>query len=197
MSAIPYTRLSHLGIAVRDMDRMIGFYRRVLGFMVSDRGPVRDQEYAYLSRDPAEHHQIVFATGRPQGTPTQIVQLSLELASLADLRVMHDIVVKDPEAHDVSPRAHGVAWSLYFRDPEDNVIETFVPTPWYVPAPAVIPYDFSMSDEQIYEVVRRKVQEAPGYLTYREWQDRTAAKMRQAGVWPGPQRDGVRRFTAD
>jgi catechol 2,3-dioxygenase len=195
MPAIPYARLSHIGISVRDIDRMIAFYRRVLGFLVSDRGPVRDQEYAYLSRDPAEHHQIVFATGRPPGVPTQIVQLSLELGTIADLRAMHAIVTADPEAGDVSPRAHGVAWSLYFRDPEDNVVETFVPTPWYVPAPAVIPYDFSMTDEEIFEVVRRRVQEAPGYLTYREWQDRTAETMRKAGVWPGPARAGVRQLS--
>jgi catechol 2,3-dioxygenase len=180
---IPYTRLSHIGISVRDMERMIAFYRRVLGFLVSDRGMVHGREYAYLSRDPAEHHQIVFATGRPEGVPTQIVQLSLQLASIADLRAMHAHISADAEVSDISPRGHGVAWSLYFRDPEENVIETFVPTPWYVPAPAVVPYDFSMSDEQIFETLRQSVQRSPGYKTYGEWSAETAAKMRSAGVW--------------
>jgi hypothetical protein len=42
---------------------------------------------------------------------------------------MHDIVRSDADVTDISPRGHGVAWSLYFGDPVENVVETFVPTP--------------------------------------------------------------------
>jgi catechol 2,3-dioxygenase-like lactoylglutathione lyase family enzyme len=180
---IPYTRLSHFGIMVRDLDRMIAFYRRVLGFMVSDRGEVRGIEVAFLSRDPKEHHQVVFAKGRPEGQPSQIFQLSLELNGLAELRAMHQILVADPEVTDIAPRAHGVSFSLYFKDVEGNTIETFVPTPWYIPSPAIIPYDFSMTDEQIFNTVRDAVKGIEGFRPYREWQAEAAARMEEAGVW--------------
>jgi hypothetical protein len=57
----------------------------------------------------------------------------------------------------------------------------------------MVPYDFSMTDEQIYETRRAKVQQSEGYKPYRVRQEESAARMRNAGVWPGPARD-VRRF---
>ncbi len=188
MPYIPYTRLSHVGITVRDLNRMVAFYRRVLGFMLSDRGhaPRGDGEYAFLSRDPNEHHQIVLRTGRPEGVPSQIVQLSLELGSLADLRAMHDILRADNEVTDIQTRAHGIAWSMYFKDPEENIVETFVSSPWYVPAPSAVPFDFTMSDQEIFENVRDAVKTRPGYKAYQEWKDEAALRMLDAGVWPGP-----------
>jgi catechol 2,3-dioxygenase len=187
MSYVPYTRLGHVGITVCNLDRMVSFYTRVLGYMLSDRGVTfRGDELAFLSRDPNEHHQIVLGTGRPEGVPSQIIQLSLELGSLADLRAMHAIISKENEVTDIQTRAHGIAWSMYFRDPEENVIETFVPSPWYVPAPAAVPFDFSMSDTEIFDVVAAKVKQKPGYMSYQQWREEAAERMSQAGVWPGP-----------
>ena len=58
---------THVGIHVTDMDRMVDFYSRVVGFAVSDRGPrlTGGGEIAFMTRDPREHHQLVLATGRP------------------------------------------------------------------------------------------------------------------------------------
>jgi catechol 2,3-dioxygenase len=186
MTLIPYTRLSHVGITVRDLDRMVAFYGRVLGFTLSDRGHGPFGEYAFLSRDPNEHHQIVFVTGRPAGIPSQIVQLSLELNSLPDLRAMHEILRSDDEVSDIQTRAHGISWSMYFKDPEENIVETFVSSPWYVPAPSAVPFDFGMSDEEIFVNVRDKVKQRDGYMTYQEWKDKAAVRMLDAGAWPGP-----------
>ena len=35
----PNAQLTHLGFQVRDMDRMIDFYTRVIGLVMTDRGP--------------------------------------------------------------------------------------------------------------------------------------------------------------
>ena len=187
MPYVPYLRLGHVGITVCNLDRMVDFYGRVLGFLVSDRGKTSwGQEYAFLSRDPMEHHQIVLASGRPEGVPSQIVQLSLEMRSLADLRAMHAILGTENEVRDIQTRAHGVAWSMYFKDPEENVVETFVPSPWYLPAPTAVPFDFSMTDAEIFDHVQTQVQQRPGYRTYQDWRDAAAKRMLEAGVWPGP-----------
>lgn len=186
MAYIPYARLSHVGITVHDLDRMVAFYQRILGFTLSDRGPGPFGEYAFLSRDPNEHHQIVFVTGRPAGMPSQIVQLSLELNSLADLRTMHAILGADNEVTDIQTRAHGIAWSMYFKDPEENIVETFVTSPWYVPAPSAVPFDFTMTDQEIFENVRDAVTQRPGYKTYQHWKDEAAERMLASGAWPGP-----------
>ena len=186
MAYVPYARLGHVGITVCNLDRMVAFYTRVLGFTLSDRGVTSwGQELAFLSRDPNEHHQLVFGSGRPDGVPSQIIQLSLEMKSLADLRAMHAIVSKENEVTDIQTRAHGVAFSMYFKDPEANVVETFVPSPWYLPAPTAVPFDFSLSDAEIFESVRAQVKQRPGYKTYREWRDEAAKRMLDAGVWPG------------
>ena len=53
---------SHFGIHVTDLPLMEEFYTRVIGLVVTDRGPLRDgSTLAFLSRDPDEHHQMVLA----------------------------------------------------------------------------------------------------------------------------------------
>lgn len=188
MPAVPDAQISHIGIYVRDLEPMVGFYVRVLGFMITDRGPLPSgaPEYVFMSRDPNEHHQLILVPGRPDDAPSQIVQLSLKVPSLADLRTMYEIVTADPDAHDVQTRAHGVAWSLYFKDPEDNVVECFTPSPWYVHAPSAIPFSFDeMTDREIFDRVAEAVQEKPGYSTYDEWRAKAAERMRAGGHWHG------------
>ena len=59
--------LSHFGMFVTDINRMVEFYTRFLGFAVSDRGQNANGEIVFMTRDPREHHQIVMAAGRPAG----------------------------------------------------------------------------------------------------------------------------------
>jgi catechol 2,3-dioxygenase len=54
---------SHMGFYVRDLERMARFYQDVLCFTETDRGDLGAVQLVFLSRDPAEHHQLVLATG--------------------------------------------------------------------------------------------------------------------------------------
>ena len=46
------------------MDTMVDFYCNVLGFHVTNRGVVGDdEEIVFISQDPDEHHQIVLVGG--------------------------------------------------------------------------------------------------------------------------------------
>lgn len=181
---IPDAQISHIGIYVTDPGPMIDFYVRVLGFTITDRGPLPSgaPEYVFMSRDPNEHHQLILVGGRPAGTPSQIVQLSLKVQTLADMRTMYEIVTADSDAHDVQTRAHGVAWSLYFKDPEENTVEIFTPSPWYVHAPTAIPFSFEeMTDSEIFDHVAAAVKEKPGYSSYDEWREKATIQMREGG----------------
>src|SRR5437868_8136250 len=62
--------LSHFGLSCFDLARMEDFYTRVLGMTVTDRGEVGGgiATLVFLTTDPAEHHQLVLASGRTEGT---------------------------------------------------------------------------------------------------------------------------------
>ena len=65
-------RLSHVGLYVRDVPKMIDFYTKVLGFVVSDGA--EDGRITFLSRNPSDHHQVVLVRGRTTDLDTAMVQ---------------------------------------------------------------------------------------------------------------------------
>lgn len=185
----PNLKFSHLGISVMDLPKMEEFYSSMMGFTVTDRGSVAGLDVVFLSRDPHDHHQIVLATGRPAGLPANtgnpmfgpcINQISFQMGSFADLRAMHkrlkDGGYKD---EDMLCGNHGIGWSIYFPDPEGNVLECFVDSEWYINQPALEPVDFSKSDEEIMAETKALCEGSPGFKSMSEWRDRIAPKMQQ------------------
>src|SRR5438046_10360290 len=91
---IPKFAFSHMGMFVADLARMRDFYTRVLGFTVTDTGeldtPRGRLQFVFLSRDPREHHQIVLATGKPEGLAfNPINHIPFPMAESAVLRAMY------------------------------------------------------------------------------------------------------------
>ncbi len=175
MSALPNgPSFSHMGIYVRDVARMEDFYKRVMGFTVTDRGNLdtpRGPVYlVFLSRDPEEHHQIVLATGRPTDNDYNVVnQVSFRVPSLTYLRNLHAALVKEPGVTEMLPATHGNAISIYFRDPEGTRIECFIDTPWYCDQPFREPVDFSQSEAQIMAQSERIAKAAPKFMPREQW----------------------------
>src|SRR5688500_18513139 len=129
MTSVPEFSFSHMGMYVTDAARMEDFYTRVLGFAVTDRGNLGSIKIVFLSRDPREHHQIILATGCPEGGGfNPINQISFRMADFAGLREMHRRLEKE-RVGELSPVSHGNAISLYFRDTEGISLVTFVDTP--------------------------------------------------------------------
>lgn len=64
-ASTPRLTLGHCTLAARDLDRLSAFYCDVLGFEITNRGPVGDDgaELAFLSQDPTQHHQIAMVSG--------------------------------------------------------------------------------------------------------------------------------------
>lgn len=175
--------LSHVGVYVKDMPRMLDFYTGFLGFAVSDRGPARGGgEIVFMTRDPREHHQLVLANGRPQDLDFNIVnQLSFRLDSLETLRELH-AGLKNEDVEELGPVSHGNALSVYFHDPEKNRVELLIDTPWYVPQPCRIPVDLSLPDDELWATIERDARRLPGFTTRAAWAAEIEKRIAQAGA---------------
>jgi len=185
---------THVGIYVTDMDRMVDFYTRVVGFAVSDRGPRLQGggEIAFMTRDPREHHQLVLATGRPDKLPFNMVnQLSFLVDDLSTLKTLYGDLKREPGVEDLGPVSHGNALSAYFLDPEKNRIEFYMHTPWHVPQPHRIAVDLTLPDARLWAAVEQDVRATPGFKRREEWIKEMERKVAQA-----TERRGAARATA-
>jgi catechol 2,3-dioxygenase len=176
---------SHMGLSVKDIGRMEGFYTNVLGFTVTDRGEAGGMLLVFLSRDPNDHHQIVLATGRPDTLPANtanpqfgpsINQISFKMGSLADLRDMHERLLSHG-GQNLFPANHGVAWSIYAHDPEGNNLEFFVDSDWYIKQPFLIPLDLTKSDSEIVSETKKMCESSEGFEPYSDWRKKVALRM--------------------
>jgi len=172
--AKPALAFSHVGIFVRDIEGMAGFYTRLLGFAVSDRGEIDSPRgklsLVFLTRDPREHHQIVLASGRPdEAAFNPINQISFRMQDFAGLRRMYHALQEEAGVSEIAPVSHGNALSVYFRDPEGNRIELFVDTPWYVEQPVRIPMDMALGDDALWKWAEKTARALPGYQPVEEW----------------------------
>jgi catechol-2,3-dioxygenase len=178
MTPVPAFSFSHMGMFVADLARMEDFYTRVLGFAVTDRGALGSIDLVFLSRDPAEHHQVVLATGRPAGLGfNPINQISFRMAEFSGLREMHRRLAAE-KVKELHPVSHGNALSVYFHDPEGNRIELFVDTPWYVRQPLRIPMDMGLADDELWAWAEREARGQPGFKPLAEWREEMARRMK-------------------
>jgi len=160
-------RWSHAVIYVRDLEAMIAFYREVLGFEVSDRGPLApgaDIEVAFLSQVGSDHHQLAFAAVRGDGPSTTLDHMAFRVESFADVQAMAKKLEKDGRAAEIHGLNHGNAWSVYFKDPEGNGLEVFCDSPFGVQQPQVRPLELSMSEEELFAHTVKEFGDEPGFM---------------------------------
>src|SRR4030095_7099604 len=116
--------LGHVGLYVRDLERMVGFYRDVMGMQVTKQN--WRLGIVFLSADPETvDHEIALMRGRPSAEdPHLIQQISMRAASLDDLRAFHRRL--QAEGYRIENVVnHASAIGCYFFDPEDNRTEGF------------------------------------------------------------------------
>jgi catechol-2,3-dioxygenase len=169
VETLPRSHFSHMGINVTDLAVMEDFYRRVLGFVVSDRGELgAGQQIVFLTRHPAVHHQVVMVTGRPREQHYNTIgQISLQLDSLEDLQSYQRMLQQ--QGRKLRPVDHGNAWSIYFKDPEGNMIELFADSPFYTPQPCGEPLDLSLPAAEIVRRTEAMCRARPGFATREQW----------------------------
>lgn len=185
-SSAPRMSFSHLGLVVSDIEMMEAFYTGVLGFELTDKGVTgQGATMAFMTLDPAEHHQVFLVDGRPDELPSNTVipgagpvlhHLSFRLGSLADLRVMHDRLRCGSDRH-VRTVTHGLCWAIYTSDPEGNQLEFFADTPWYIYQPFLEPIDLARPDDELMAETEEMCRNAPGFKPYAEFHGDLARRV--------------------
>ena len=142
---------SHAVLYVHNLDSMLNFYTNVLGFEVTDRGPMGEgaPDIVFLSQSPDEHHQIAMVPIREDSTtPSNSVNhLAFRAPAFSDVKDLH-AQLDGMEGINVGPLSHGNTLSIYFNDPEQNGVEVFWDTPWHVAQPQGKPWDIAMDETQ-------------------------------------------------
>jgi catechol-2,3-dioxygenase len=168
-------RLSHVGLYVSDVPKMIDFYTKVLGFVVSDGAT--DGRITFLSRNPSDHHQVVLVRGRSTDAETPMVQqVSFNVGNLATVQRAYRSVTA-AGCQGIRPISHGNAWSVYFQDPEGNQIEMFCDTPWYVPQPCGFKIDLEQTEDEISSATEAYCRQQPGFKPMEEWRAEISKKI--------------------
>ena len=157
------TGLGHVGIYVSDLERMVAFYRDVMGMQVTKQN--WRMGAVFLSADPeAVDHEIALMRGRPSADdPHLIQQISLRVATLDDLRAFHRRL--QAEGYRIERVVnHASAIGCYFFDPEGNRTEVFWVTGRPSWVPVANPIDIEQPDAVVLEEVDRlweKVRHVP------------------------------------
>jgi catechol 2,3-dioxygenase len=178
----PRAYLSHIVLQCFDLDAMLDFYTGVLGFHLSDIGEARGQRMAFLTLDPAlEHHQIALATGRRQGEGGALHHLAFGVRSLAELHERHE-QLKRNSVKGIELWTHASMLSVYYRDPENNRLEFFLETPFYVKQPIaeMLDVDLAASEEEVFGLIERKYGADPSFKPMREWKEQAVRAREEA-----------------
>ena len=177
----PPLEFSHIGFFVTDLDKTQDFYARVLGFPITDEGLLGTQRLTFLSRNPKEHHQVVLVEGRPRTLPFNVInQISFRAQSIAELRTIYHSLEQEPDVSELVAVTHGIAVSLYCKDPEGNRIEIFVDCPWYVEQPLRVEIDINLPEQEILDGICTLIQDHPTYRPLADWSEQLALRLDSA-----------------
>jgi catechol-2,3-dioxygenase len=113
-------RLGHVSIPVKDPKELAGFYRQLLGLEVTMAGSVPGLgDFVFLNERPQTELPLIALHANPQGR-----HIALQVESLEALRTS----CANAKARGIPVSTalnHRVSISVYFHDPEGNMIELF------------------------------------------------------------------------
>jgi catechol-2,3-dioxygenase len=165
--------LSHFGVFCQDVEKMAAFYGKVFDMAVTDRGVGRtfQMTLVFMSGTPDQHHQLVLASGRGADAPSTVMQLSFKVGEIDHLREARRRAL-EAGATQMRGLNHGNALSIYFSDIEQNTVEVYLDTPWYVTQPHGDPLDLEQGDEQIWAETERICRADPTFMPATQWSER-------------------------
>ena len=140
--------LGHVGIYCTDLQRSKDFYTRILGMTVTDEDP--DGHITFLSAQlEEEHHEVALCPGRDAPPGAKVIQqVSFIVEDLATLKQFYHRL-KQEGVRFRSVVSHGIAFAIYFYDPDDNVVEIYAKMPYKVPQPHSEPVDLELTEKEL------------------------------------------------
>jgi catechol-2,3-dioxygenase len=155
VSAMPISKLGHVGIYAQDLENMRDFYTRVVGLKITDETP----NALFMSSDPErEHHEFVIFRSESPEQKTCVQQISFSCENLDDIVQYYDRF-KAQGVRFRSVTSHGNAVGLYFYDPEANVCEVYWTTPWKAHQPYAVAVDLTQDLERVKALIEDDVRE--------------------------------------
>ena len=124
--SIPVKRLNHIALKVRDLDRSVGFYTRVMGFS-EEVGRFGNDVIAFLrAAGSTNHHDLALLKIGPTATDASARSVGLfhcawEVEQLGDLVSARDRLIA--EGCFQSQADHGATKAVYGTDPDGNTFE--------------------------------------------------------------------------
>ena len=122
--------LSHVVLYVHDLDKMVAFYKDVLGLVKYREHPGR---MVFMTPDPqVEDHQLALAKGR-EGDAKIVAHIAWRVETPSDVKAYYERFKAQgvPIDHCVSHAYEemGNTVSCYFLDPEGNRLEIYALVP--------------------------------------------------------------------
>lgn len=123
------TRLGHIVLKVRDLERSEKFYAEVMGLQVSGR---LDGQMVFLSAGEKHHDLALYGVGPDAADPQQrqvgLLHFAWELGSFEELKRAYRLL-REKGVPIVGAMDHGISKGLYFLDPDGNEIEVYADNP--------------------------------------------------------------------
>jgi catechol-2,3-dioxygenase len=113
-------RLGHVSLSSAQPQQLAGFYRDLLGLEVSMAGSIPELgDFVFLSRDAGDDLPLIALCTEPRARHSAV-----EVESLAALKAAHAHARQQgiPMSFALN---HRCSVSLYFHDPEGNLVEVF------------------------------------------------------------------------
>ena len=122
--------LGHLVMRVRDIDRSVDFYTRVMGLTVMERSP---SGTVFMSANTEKSHELAIrAIGMDAEGPDHSIigqaHMAWQMESFEDLQELYDRLIEN-EVRIVRMGDHGISMGVYLLDPDDNEIEVYYEDP--------------------------------------------------------------------
>ncbi len=149
--------LGHVGIYADDLLKQRDFWTRVMGLEITDED-LEGRGMVFPSADPErEHHELVLMQGRQAPEDAKLVQqISFTVPTIDDLRGYYRRL-QDENVRIDRIVSHGIAFGMYFFDPEGNRVELYYSTGYKVPQPHSDPISLEDSDEELLAAARALV----------------------------------------
>ena len=122
--------LGHVVMRVRDMDRSLDFYTRLMGLTIMERSP---SGTVFMSANTEKSHELAIrAIGMDAAGPDHSLigqaHMAWQMESFEDLQELYTRL-KENDVKIKHIGNHGISLGVYLSDPDDNEIEVYYELP--------------------------------------------------------------------